>query len=124
MSLHPADLAITLVLALATAAISVSFTQGSVFEGLRQWIATKNALMGELSRCFFCLSHWVAFSGVAIYQPRPLQAWVPADFVVSAFVVVALATLLSGPMFGAFFLAGRAYLLKERLTGKHELVTR
>ena len=95
-----------------------------MFESPRKWIATKNTLLGELVRCFFCFSHWVAFAAVAIYQPRPLQAWLPADLVVSAFVIVAMATLISGVMFSGFFAAGRAHLLKERILGKPEAVQR
>ncbi len=102
MNFHVPDLAATLVLALATSAISMSFTQGSMFEPLRSWIASKNTLLGELSRCFFCFSHWVAFAAIAIYRPRPLQIWWPADLVVAAFVVIALATLISGLMFAGF----------------------
>ena len=45
------------------------------------------------------------------------QAWAPADSVVSAFAVVTLASLLSALMFGGFFLAGRAYMLRERIAG-------
>jgi len=76
-----------------------------MFEPLRSWIASKNVLLGELSRCFFCLSHWVAFAAIAIYRPRPLQIWWPADLLVAAFVVIALATLISGLMFAGFFMA-------------------
>lgn len=118
MILDVSGLVATLVLALATSAISMSFTQGSMFEPLRNWIASKNTLLGELSRCFFCLSHWVAFGAVAIYQPRPLQIGSLADLIVAAFVVIALATLISGMMFGGFFMAmqthrARASMAKE-----------
>jgi hypothetical protein len=118
MNFHSTDFAVTLMLALATSAISISFTQGSLFEALRKWIATKSTLLGELARCFFCLSHWVAFAGVAIYRPRPVQVWLPADLVVSAFIIVALAALISGLMFMGFFAAGQAHLLRERIAAE------
>lgn len=115
MILDVSQLVATLVLALATSAISMSFTQGSMFEPLRKWIAGKSALLGELSRCFFCLSHWVAFAAVAIYRPRPLQiAWF-VDLIVAAFVVIALATLISGLMFAGFFMAVQTHRARESM---------
>lgn len=115
MIFEATELSAILVLALATSAISMSFTQGSMFEPLRGWIARQNALLGELSRCFFCLSHWVAFAAVAIYQPRPLRIWWAADLIVSAFGVIALATLISGLMFAGFFMAVQFHRARETM---------
>lgn len=115
MTLQTADLIGCAVLAMAVAAISVSFTQGSMFEPLRLWIAARNKLLGDLAGCFFCLSHWLAFAAVALYQPRPIQVWGPADLVVSAFVIVAMATVFSGTMFAAFLAAISTHNLRERI---------
>jgi hypothetical protein len=109
------DLAGTAVIAAAAAAISMSFTQGTMFEPLRKWIASQNTLLGELASCFFCLSHWVAIAGVLIYQPRPVRIVLAVDLIVSTFVVVALATVISGLMFAAFFTAGQFHALRKRL---------
>lgn len=57
---------------LACSDIAMSFTRGSMFDPVRAWIMSKNKLLGDLFKCFFCSSHWLAFAGVAIYQPRPL----------------------------------------------------
>jgi hypothetical protein len=115
MMFNETEFAATAVLALATSAISMSFTQGSMFEPLRSWIARQNALLGELARCFFCLSHWIAFAGVAVYQPRPVQIWWLADLAVAAFVVIALATLISGMMFAGFFMAVQTHRAREAM---------
>lgn len=118
MNFDTTELAGAVVLAFATSAIAMSFTQGSMFEPLRNWITRKNALLGELSRCFFCLGHWIAFAGVAVYRPRPLQLWWPADLVVAAFVVIALASLISGMMFAGFFMAVQMHRAREAMLEK------
>jgi len=121
MSYQPEDLIVCGVVGIAAAAISMSFTQGSMFEPLRSWIAARHALMGELARCFFCLSHWVVFAGIAIYRPRPLHGVLAVDLVIAAFVGVAVATVVSGLMFAAFLAAGHTHALRERLHAKrHE----
>ena len=109
------DLAACVVIALTCSGISMSFTQGSMFDPVRAWIMRQNKLLGDLFKCFFCLSHWLAFVGVAIYQPRPLQGTLLVDLVVSAFAIVAISTLTSGLMFGTFYTAGQFHALRERM---------
>ncbi|MBX5460852.1 MAG: DUF1360 domain-containing protein [Steroidobacteraceae bacterium] len=120
MSYQPEDLIACGVVGIAAAAISMSFTQGSMFEPIRSWIAARHALMGELARCFFCLSHWIAFAGIAIYRPRPLRGVLAADLVIAAFVAIAVATVVSGLMFAAFLAAGHTHALRERLHAKRQ----
>jgi hypothetical protein len=115
MIYQPVDFAVCVVIALACAGIAMSFTQGSMFDPLRAWIMRKNKLLGELAKCFFCLSHWLAFGGVAIYRPRPLQLHLLVDLIVAAFVIVTFATLASGLMFAAFLGAGQMHQLRERM---------
>jgi hypothetical protein len=115
MLYQPDDLKTCALIGAAAAAIAVSFTQGSMFEPLRKWLALRNKLIGELAHCFFCMSHWIVFAGIAIYRPRPLQLSLFADLVVAAFLGVAIATIVSGMMFGAFLLAGHTHVLRERL---------
>ena len=120
MIFHASDFVACVVIALACSGIAMSFTQGPVFDSLRAWIMNKNKLLGDLFKCFFCLSHWLAFAGVAIYQPRPLQGMLAADLIVAAFVIVALATLSSGLMFAAFFTAGQFHAFRERMMQQHQ----
>ena len=120
MMFHASDFVACVVIALACSGIAMSFTQGPVFDSLRAWIMNKNKLLGDLFKCFFCLSHWLAFAGVAIYQPRPLQGMLAADLIVAAFLIVALATLSSGLMFAAFFTAGQFHAFRERMMQQHQ----
>ena len=115
MNYQADDLNACLVIGMAAAAVSMSFTQGSMFEPLRKWIAAQNTLLGELARCFFCMSHWIVFAGVAVYRPQPLQLSLPADLIVAAFLAIAVATVTSGLMFAAFLGAMNTHSLRERL---------
>ena len=115
MNYQADDLNACVVIGVAAAAVSMSFTQGTMFEPLRKWIAAQNSLLGELARCFFCMSHWIVFAGVAVYRPRPLQLAMPADLIVAAFLAIAIATVTSGLMFAAFLGAMNTHFLRERL---------
>jgi hypothetical protein len=115
MTFQSEDFVTCAVIALACSGIAMSFTQGSMFDALRAWIMRQNKLLGDLAKCFFCLSHWLAFAAVAIYQPRPLQAHLLVDLIIAAFAIVTMATLASGLMFAAFFTAGQFHALRERM---------
>lgn len=124
MTFHATDLLACVVMALTCSGISMSFTQGSMFDPVRAWIMNKNKLLGDLFKCFFCLSHWLAFAGVAIYQPRPLQsATLLVDLVVASFTIVTLATLSSGLIFATFFTAGQFHALRERMMQQQQAKT-
>ncbi len=120
MLFHANDFIACVVIACTCSGIAMSFTQGSMFDPVRAWIMSKNKLLGDLFKCFFCLSHWLAFAGVAIYQPRPLQATLFVDFIVAAFTIVTLATLASGLMFASFFGAMQVHVLRERMMQQHQ----
>jgi hypothetical protein len=119
MSFHHDDFLITLVIAAAAAAVAMSFTQGSMFEPLRKWLATKNKLIGELASCFFCMSHWTVFAGVALYQPRPVQGLFVADLVVTAFMGILAAVVFAGLMFAAFICAITPHQLRAEVFAAH-----
>jgi hypothetical protein len=123
MMFHANDLLTCVVIALTCSGISMSFTQGSMFDPVRAWITSKNQLLGDLFKCFFCLSHWLAFAAVAIYQPRPLQSTLLVDLVVASFTIVTLATLSSGLMFATFFTAGQFHALRERMMQQQQAKT-
>jgi len=121
MMFHAPDFTACVVIALTCSGIAMSFTQGPVFDSVRAWIMNKNKLLGDLFKCFFCLSHWLAFAGVAIYQPRPLQSTLLlVDLTIAAFTIVTMATLSSGLMFAAFFTAGQFHALRERMMQQHQ----
>lgn len=84
------------VLALATAAISVTTSKARVFAFARKWIAGRNQWLGDLASCPYCTSHWVAIAFVAIYHPVLVPQLIVVDFFVSVFVMVAIAAIISG----------------------------
>lgn len=87
-------LAVTAI-ALATMAISLTTSRALVFAPFRMWVASKSSWLGELVSCFYCTSHWVAIALVVIYRPVLVQKWLPLDFFVSVFVVVAISAVLN-----------------------------
>jgi hypothetical protein len=89
-------------LALAVATISLTISKGVIFRSTRDWIAKHSEWFGSLVRCPYCLAHWLAFGGVAIYRLRLVHSNVAlVDYFVSAMVVIALATMIIGLMWMA-----------------------
>lgn len=86
-----------LILSLATAAISMTVAKAPVFESVRYWFDGRNEWLADLIHCPYCLSHWVAFLAVIVYQPRFVSSGVEIiDWFVSAMAIVAVATAVSG----------------------------
>lgn len=54
-----------------------------------KWLAT---LVG----CPYCLSHWMSWGAVAVYQPRLVHAWLPLDLFTSSWPIIAGAMLTAG----------------------------
>lgn len=70
-----------ILIALAVAAISMTLTQSTLFESVR------NLLKWKLIRCPYCAAHWVsAFIWIG-YATNPF------DFVINVFATVALSVL-------------------------------
>lgn len=59
-----------LLLSLACAGISTTITEMEIFKGVREWIKSKSTWLGKLFSCGYCMSHWIAFGLVIVYQPR------------------------------------------------------
>ena len=81
--------------AAAAASISMTLTKAKVFSPLRQAVKAKSKFLGDLFSCPYCMSHWVSFLLVLVFQPRPIQVWLPVDLLLSAFIMVALAPLFA-----------------------------
>lgn len=54
-----------------------------------KWLST-------LVACPYCLSHWMTWGAVAIYQPRLVHAWLPLDLFTSSWPIIAGAMLTAG----------------------------
>jgi hypothetical protein len=96
-------LKLVVILVLPTAAISVTITRASVFEPLRVWVGQNSKWLGKLISCPYCLSHWVSFLMVAIYQPVVIQSSLRlVDLLSSAFAIVALTSPISWLVYRSF----------------------
>lgn len=87
----------TVILAVAVAAVSMTIGRAKVSEGFRSWADNKSAWLGKLVNCPYCISHWIALVAVAWYRPRVVTSgFIIFDWIVSLFLIVALASLVSG----------------------------
>lgn len=94
------------VLAVAASCVSITITQTDLFAPMRAWVAKKNHMIGHLVQCFYCISHWIVFLLVVIYQPQIVEgSYLLVNLLVTAFFTICLATFISGLMFGAFLKA-------------------
>ena len=78
-------------LSLVTASVAFTLCETAAFAGLRDWVRGRSVWLGTLAGCGYCLGHCVAFGLVAIYRPRPFQAWWLLDYVLTALVIAWLA---------------------------------
>jgi len=88
------NILVILYLSLATASISITITKSSIFKKFRLWVKEKNLFFGNLLRCNYCFSHWVAFGLVAIYQPRLINNIYLIDLLLSSFVIITISFLI------------------------------
>lgn len=103
-----------LMIALAASSISMTVTQTELFAAFREWTVKKNALIGHLFQCFYCLSHWVVFGGMVIYRPALLSSdFALIDWIMTAFITITIATLINGLMFKVFQAAIGTHVMKH-----------
>jgi hypothetical protein len=87
------SLLVVATLALAAGVASITLVYGKPMLWLRDWAHKHNpTFLGAMLECSYCTSHWVAFVFVAAYRPRIIELFYPLDLLVSALVMVALAT--------------------------------
>jgi len=75
------------VLAAAVSAASMTISKGKIFRPLRQKISAES-FIGELIRCPYCTSHWLALAGVLWFKPA---LFLKNDSIISSFLVPWLA---------------------------------
>ena len=78
-------------LSLATAAVAFTISETTIFSGAREWLKGRNAWLGKLVSCGYCVGHWIAFGPIAIYRQRLFEAWWLLDYFLTALVVAWLA---------------------------------
>lgn len=80
-------------LSFVTSAIAFAVSETKAFGPVRSLAGRNNAILGNLLSCGYCLSHWVAFAVVAIYQPRLFYAWWLLDYFLTSLVIAWLSGL-------------------------------
>lgn len=85
----------TVMLSLAVSSISVTITKTLMFKPIRNYIEQKSKRLGTLFHCPYCLSHWVTLFFFIFYAPKVINGFVILDYLVTFFVIVALATFWS-----------------------------
>jgi hypothetical protein len=105
----------TVILAVAVAAVSMTVARAKVSKGFRDWVASKSTWLGDLFNCPYCISHWITFAAVAWYRPRVVTSgFILFDWIVSVFLIVAMASLVSGVIRLASFPNDGGYAEKEK----------
>lgn len=95
-----------LVIAIASASLSMTVTQTDIFAGWRSLTAKLHPMLGHLFSCFYCFSHWVVIAGVTLYRPVILDSGsAPLDWLLSVFFTLTLTAFVCGLMFKVFLAA-------------------
>lgn len=92
-----------IIIALATAACTVTLSRAKIFAPLRVWLADHWPWAGRLIACTYCTSHWVAaFLLVMFIQPGELfpaiaeRGHVAVSFGLDWLAVVAISAPITG----------------------------
>jgi hypothetical protein len=103
-----------IILAIASASLSMTITQTEIFAPLRALALKSGHMIGHLFHCFYCMSHWVVIAGISVYRPIIISSGIPIiDWTVSAFFTIALSAFFSGLIFKVF-LSAMAKAIRER----------
>jgi len=78
-----------IILSLVTASIAFTISEAGIFTEVRALAKRTHYKLGELLSCGYCVSHWVAFFLVSIYQPRLFLSdfWLLDYFLTAIFIV-------------------------------------
>jgi hypothetical protein len=89
------------ILSLANLAISVTVSQGTIFEPVRDYLFNRSnrqpySFLNSLLSCSYCVSHWIAIILIATWQPKhQITGSFGIDLFVYGFAIVGLTTILS-----------------------------
>ena len=89
-------------LSVACGAASLVVAKGRVFNGMHEWLAPRFPRLQEMLSCPWCLSHWVSLALVVAYRPLAVTGVPVLDYIVAAFVMVALASVAARLIFWAY----------------------
>jgi len=90
-------------LAFVVSPICLTITKTKVFQPMRTFIMSKNKWLGKLFSCPYCLGHWTSFAATAVFRPVAFSCdyFFLIDLAVSAFIMIALSTIISGFVYQA-----------------------
>lgn len=88
-------------IALAVGSASITIARTKIFKSLRRKIAYHSDWLGSLVRCPYCVGHWLSFLAIGIFRPHLISTDF-IDYVLAAFVTVALSAMVSGLIRYAF----------------------
>lgn len=92
-----------IVLAFVVSPICLTITKTKAFKPFRTFIKSHSAFFGKLFSCPYCFGHWTSFIMVAIFRPVVISCgfFFLIDYAVSAFIMIAVSTLISGFIYQA-----------------------
>ena len=97
---------VCLVIAIASASVSMTITQTELFVPVRAFTEKLGHMIGYLFKCFYCMNHWVVIAGMVFYHPRVIVSdYILVDWIVSTFFTITLSSYISGFMFKVFLTA-------------------
>lgn len=80
---------------LLTASLSWLVTQSEIFSPFRMWIIKRTRFFGKLCDCHYCLSHWIAFAIVIMFDIRLIGTYFILDWLLTAVTMAWLVTFLN-----------------------------
>jgi len=78
---------VIIILSFIDASLSFTIAEARIFRRLREWFSRKNASIGSVLSCGYCLGFWIAFILEAIYLPKLLEFWWLLDYFLTALVI-------------------------------------
>lgn len=95
--MHVLSGAITLAwLALAVASASYTISKTKIAVPFRNWARARNAWLGDLVSCPYCVSHYLAAIAVLLYRPRVVNLLWVFDIGVAWLATITVSALIVG----------------------------
>jgi len=92
-----------IVLSFVVSPIALTITKTKVFKPLRTFLVSHCEWLGKLFSCPYCFGHWTSFIVIAVFRPVAISCgfFFLIDYAVSAFIMIAISTMISGLIFKA-----------------------
>lgn len=87
-----------LIQAAAVASVTLTIAKGKIFQPVRNWLRDHWVWGAKLMTCGYCLSHWIAAAMVAAVGPVAVTQVPAVNYIVTAFALISMATLIAGGM--------------------------